>query len=115
VLQSVSAHNPPPTILRTVFVLTVAFSLSVSGQGHAPAVSAQVPSKRVVTLDDLMKLQTVADARISPNGSLVAYVVTPPSHYVESPSWSPAGREIAYAAPTAGFMAQYSTRLPEER
>lgn len=38
--------------------------------------------------------------------------LTPPVHYVESLSWSPDGREIAYAAaPTTGFMAQYATRI----
>lgn len=41
-----------------------------------------------------------------------ARVLTPPAHYVESLSWSPDGREIAYAAaPITGFMAQYSTRI----
>ncbi len=38
--------------------------------------------------------------------------LTPPSQYVESMSWSPDGREIAYAAaPTTGFLAQYATRI----
>ena len=41
-----------------------------------------------------------------------ARVLTPPGQYVDSFSWSPDGREIAYAAaPTTGFMAQYATRL----
>jgi dipeptidyl aminopeptidase/acylaminoacyl peptidase len=39
-------------------------------------------------------------------------LLTPPAHYVESFTWSPDGREIAYAAaPVTGFMAQYSTRI----
>ena len=39
-------------------------------------------------------------------------VVTPPAQYVNSFSWSPDGRELAYAAaPITGFMAQYSTSL----
>ena len=41
-----------------------------------------------------------------------ARFLTPPAQYVDSFSWSPNGREIAYAAaPTTGFMAQYATRL----
>jgi dipeptidyl aminopeptidase/acylaminoacyl peptidase len=41
-----------------------------------------------------------------------ARMLTPASHYVESLSWSPDGREIAYAAaPMTGFMAQYSMRI----
>jgi dipeptidyl aminopeptidase/acylaminoacyl peptidase len=41
-----------------------------------------------------------------------ARVLTPPTHYVESISWSPDGREIAYAAaPFAAFSAQYATRI----
>jgi dipeptidyl aminopeptidase/acylaminoacyl peptidase len=41
-----------------------------------------------------------------------ARVLTPRAHYVDSLSWSPDGREIAYsAAPTTGFMAQYATRI----
>ena len=41
-----------------------------------------------------------------------AKVVTPPGQYVDSFSWSPDSREIAYAfAPTTGFLAPYSTRI----
>jgi dipeptidyl aminopeptidase/acylaminoacyl peptidase len=39
-------------------------------------------------------------------------IITPPSRYVDSFSWSPDGREIAYsAAPRTGFSAPYETRL----
>ncbi len=39
-------------------------------------------------------------------------IVTPSAHYVESFSWSPDSREIAYsAAPFSGFMAQYNGRI----
>ncbi|HUP47534.1 MAG TPA: S9 family peptidase, partial [Thermoanaerobaculia bacterium] len=39
-------------------------------------------------------------------------IVSPPSHHVDSFSWSPDGREIAYsAAPFSGFTAQYQTRI----
>jgi dipeptidyl aminopeptidase/acylaminoacyl peptidase len=45
-------------------------------------------------------------------GATPARVLTPPGQYVDSFSWSPDGRELAYAAaPTSGFMSQYSTRL----
>jgi dipeptidyl aminopeptidase/acylaminoacyl peptidase len=48
-------------------------------------------------------------ARLS---GLPARPLTPPSHYVDSFTWSPDGREIAYsAAPRTGFAAQYETRL----
>jgi dipeptidyl aminopeptidase/acylaminoacyl peptidase len=41
-----------------------------------------------------------------------ARALTPPSHYVDSFTWSPDGSEIAYsAAPRTGFTAQYETRL----
>jgi dipeptidyl aminopeptidase/acylaminoacyl peptidase len=41
-----------------------------------------------------------------------ARVVTPPAHYVDSFSWSPDARELAYAAaPLSGFMAPYSMRI----
>jgi dipeptidyl aminopeptidase/acylaminoacyl peptidase len=41
-----------------------------------------------------------------------ARVLTPPAHYVDSLSWSPDGREIAYsAASKSGFTAQYLTRV----
>jgi dipeptidyl aminopeptidase/acylaminoacyl peptidase len=41
-----------------------------------------------------------------------ARTLTPPSHYVDSLSWSPDGSEIVYsAAPRSGFTSQYETRL----
>ena len=45
-------------------------------------------------------------------GSGQADVVTPATQYVDSLSWSPNGREIAYsAADKSGFMAAYSTKI----
>ena len=43
-------------------------SLSVSGQSRKP-----------VTLDDLMKLRSIVDVRIAPQGDRIAYVVSTPS------------------------------------
>ncbi len=49
---------------------------------------------------------------LQPLDGTPARVLTPPRQYVDSLSWSPDGREIAYsAAPITGFAAQYSTRL----
>nr|ADC35915.1 peptidase S9 prolyl oligopeptidase [uncultured bacterium 59] len=49
---------------------------------------------------------------VQPIGGGAPRLLTPPAQYVESFTWSPDGREIAYAAaPVTGFMAQYSTRL----
>ncbi len=49
---------------------------------------------------------------LQPLDGAAARVLTPPGQYVDSLSWSPDAREIAYsAAPITGFMAQYSTRL----
>jgi dipeptidyl aminopeptidase/acylaminoacyl peptidase len=49
---------------------------------------------------------------LQPQDGALPRALTPPAHYVDSFSWSPDGREIAYsAAPITGFMAQYSTHL----
>ena len=49
---------------------------------------------------------------LQPLDGAAARVLTPPGQYVDSFSWSPDGREIAYsAAPITGFAAQYATRL----
>jgi len=49
---------------------------------------------------------------LQPLDGTAARVLTPPEQYVDSLSWSPDGREIAYsAAPISGFAAQYSTRV----
>jgi len=41
-----------------------------------------------------------------------ARVLTPPDHYVDSFSWSPDSKEIAYAwAPVVGFLAPYQTKI----
>ena len=49
---------------------------------------------------------------LQPLDGTPARVLTPPGQYVDSLSWSPDGREIAYsAAPITGFAVQYSTRV----
>jgi dipeptidyl aminopeptidase/acylaminoacyl peptidase len=58
--------TPGSALMRPVFVLALL----------ATPVSA-VPAK--VTVDDLMKLRTIFDAKISPDGERVAYVVSTPS------------------------------------
>ena len=44
----------------------------------APALVAQSPARRV-TVDDLMRLRTILDVKLSPDGQRVAYVVSQPS------------------------------------
>ncbi|MEP6767279.1 MAG: S9 family peptidase [Acidobacteriota bacterium] len=49
---------------------------------------------------------------LQPLDGTSARVLTPPDQYVDGLTWSPDGREIAYAAaPVTGFKAQYLTRL----
>ena len=48
----------------------------------------------------------------SVDGGAPPQALSPPDRYVDSLSWSPDGREIAYAsAPTSGFLAPYATRI----
>src|SRR5207244_1479657 len=49
---------------------------------------------------------------VQPLDGTPARVLTPPTQFVDSLSWSPDSREIAYsAAPITGFIAPYSTRI----
>src|SRR5262245_11201549 len=57
---------------RTSILCITAAALSVSG------LLAQ-PQPRRVTVEDLMKMRAIVDARISPDGSRVAYVVSTPN------------------------------------
>jgi dipeptidyl aminopeptidase/acylaminoacyl peptidase len=57
---------------RSIFVAACAALFAAS------AAARQVPA-RSVTVDDLMRLRTIVDAKISPDGQRVAYVVSQPS------------------------------------
>ena len=57
----------------TLLFLTVTVVVMVSGR----PITAQA-TRRPVTIDDLMKLRAIVDVRISPDGELVAYVVSTP-------------------------------------
>jgi dipeptidyl aminopeptidase/acylaminoacyl peptidase len=63
-------HTPHRKILLGAFcgLCGSVSSLSVSGQ-----------SKKLVTLDDLMRLRAIVDVRIAPKGDRIAYVVSTPS------------------------------------
>jgi dipeptidyl aminopeptidase/acylaminoacyl peptidase len=58
----------------SILCIAVVALAHVSGSG----IQAQ-PVRRPVTVDDLMKLRAIVDARIAPDGSRVAYVVSTPS------------------------------------
>jgi dipeptidyl aminopeptidase/acylaminoacyl peptidase len=57
-------------------------------------------------------VQSIPDRHAADASLAAARALTPVEHYVDSFSWSPGGREIAYAAaPVTGFLAPYSTRV----
>src|SRR6516165_8705854 len=59
----------PMTLLRRTILVLVALALVAS--------SALAEDKlRIPTIDDLLKIDTISGARISPNGKWVAYSVT---------------------------------------
>ena len=70
----------------------------------APATAAA----RKVTVEDLMRLRTIAEARIAPDGERVAYVVSEPSFEKD------AHEAVLYVIPSGGGTAQrmtYGTRI----
>ncbi len=58
--------------MRTVKTLSV---LLLATLALAPAVAAQAPAARAITLDDLHKFRTVGDPQPSPDGAWIAYTV----------------------------------------
>src|SRR5262245_27547215 len=72
---------------RTVLALSVWLMAQLSGAGQV---------RRPVTMDDLMKLASIVDVKISPQGDRVAYVVSRPS--VEKNAHEPA----LYVVSTSG-------------
>jgi Tol biopolymer transport system component len=70
----------------------------------------QRQDKSFVIHVDALERATRLVARAADGGP--ARLLTPASHYVDSFSWSPDGRELAYsAAPRTGFTAPYETRI----
>src|SRR5512141_1940949 len=56
--------------MRFRWMLIVAFLL------HAVSLFAQAPAKRLLTADDLYRVQQVRDPQVSPEGKWIAYTVT---------------------------------------
>lgn len=105
-------------------ICAIAFSFTTLGL--ASDLQAQTPSQAIFTPDDVFRLKTVDDIRISPDGGTIAYqtsdadiMIDASRHAVRmidvatrrdwllaegssSPRWSPDGRLIAYTSPGAG-------------
>ena len=109
---------------------TPAATAPASGGGAAPPAPAP---PRLLTVDDMFALKTVSDARLSPDGAWVAYVVgtydrkkdkqlkdlymvplaggeavrlTSGEKSSSSPRWSPDGRYLAFASAREGHHSQ---------
>jgi dipeptidyl aminopeptidase/acylaminoacyl peptidase len=87
----------------TFCVFGVVGALLISLEVVSAAFGGARQASRKVTVDDLMKLRTIVDAKISPDGRRVAYVVSQPS--VERNAHE---TELFVVAATGGA----STRLP---
>ena len=131
-------------ILLEVFVLSAFFGAILPAQapavGQAPSVAASSPAKRVPTVEDLMNLKSLGAARISPDGTRVAYTVTETGFdedaYVtqvwladvatgksiqltrgkkssSGPAWSPDGHSLAFTSSRADDKSQIFVISPD--
>src|SRR5205814_3849724 len=63
--------------MKQSFLAAAAMTLAVCG-GNAPRAEV-APGARGATVDDLMKLRSIVDVQIAPDGQHVAYVVSTPN------------------------------------
>jgi dipeptidyl aminopeptidase/acylaminoacyl peptidase len=121
-------HTRPAALLVLAICLT---------PGAAPAGD---PARRVPTVDDLLRLESVGTARISPDGKRVAYTLTHADFKQDAfvthlwladattgravqltrgeksagnPAWSPDGRWVAFTSDRAGEKAQVFAIPPD--
>ena len=52
--------------------------LALAGAARVPSAAQARPSGRAITFDDLMRLERLSEAQVSPNGKWVAYKVGTP-------------------------------------
>ena len=104
-----------------ILIIVVTAATAFAGPAHA--------AKRVLTPDDIYRMESVSDPQLSPDGQWIAYLVstsdreadeersaiwmvswdgtqqlrlTQPSGSISSPRWSPDGRYLAYLGKPAG-------------
>ncbi len=127
-------------ILLGAFLISVAVGALVPAPAAAAAPSGADTAKRVPTIEDLMALKSVGGARISPDGTRVAYTVTETDMeqdaYVtqvwladvasgrtlqltrgkkssSGPAWSPDGRWLAFTSSRAEDKSQLFVISPD--
>ena len=99
-----------------VAVATTAFALLTIGAVLAVLqvlVDRRLRSRRPLgALRIFTPLESLESGCFQAIGAGTPRTLTPPAHYVDSFSWSPDGRELAYsAAPRSGFGSAYETRV----